>query len=530
MKEMIQKRLLPAIAVVVLLLIAKYFWSLYLYPDVPFGYDAGIYRFLFIRHSGVPPPFDAATLPPWAQVHAPGLFVITNILMHLGVSADMLIGWIWNLLPIVCAVVLAAVVRRRHGDMAGYFVLVAALLSTVQYEGFLMMYQKTFVALLWCALAFSAFEAGSRLWVILGMLAIATHQQIGLVFVVAIGSSMTTSVVLHNRPIPFRRCGEFALTVLLGALWYFPTYERSLQDHMPQLLESGTLLAFLAAVIIVGGFSALLVWLPQKNRRLLWITGAAVCVVLLSLLPVVLDSPDILALLTPRTDTAGGAFLSLGEYLKLSLPLLLAGVAGLALSLEKERGTPWQWAALWCAVASLGMFFFYRRFLLPLDFFLLPFAALAFAALWKHKTTGRAVLAVLVILQGGLLLHRMSTIDPVVKPEWLQEFAALPESVPAGSTVIVMDNMAPWVVGFLPDTSVSGPGIFDSLPLSEWEKFLLGSDADRTEFFSKYKKGTFFYVTDVFRGYYPPDVQSVLAHPCLTAMSARGLYQSTCGA
>ncbi|MBP7114643.1 MAG: hypothetical protein KBA40_04275, partial [Candidatus Peribacteraceae bacterium] len=206
-----------------------------------------------------------------------------------------------------------------------------------------------------------------------------------------------------------------------------------------------------------------------------------------------------------------------------------AGVAGLALSLEHERGTPWQWAALWCAVASLGMFFFYRRFLLPLDFFLLPCAALACAALWKHKTTGRAVLAVLIVVQSGLLLHRMSMIDPIVQPEWLEEFAALPESVPAGSTVVVMDNMAPWVVGFLPDSSVSGPGIFDSLPLLEWEKFLLGSDADRTEFFGKYAQGTFFYVTDVFRGYYPPDVQSILTHPCLKQMSSRGLYQSMCG-
>lgn len=532
MKQIRQQRLLPVLAgVVVLLLLAKYFWSMYLFPDVPFGYDAGIYRYLFIRHAEGFPPFDVAGLPPWAKAHALGMFFFSSLFMHLGVSADILIGWAWNVVPVVLACVLALLVYKRHGHLAGFFVLLAALLSTVQYEGFLMMYQKTFVALLWCSLAFFAFESASLLWIPLGMLTIATHQQIGLIFIVAVGSAMLSSAAVHHRSVSLRRIGEYMLTILLGLLWYLPTYERSLQDLAPQLLASGTILTLLTAVIIVGGFGALLLWLPQKKKRFLWALSAAGCIVLLSLIPIVLDSPGILErLLHSHDEVASGAFLSLTGYLKLSFPLLLAGVTGLMLSLEKERGTVWQWAALWCAVASLGMFFFYRRFLLPFDFFLLPFAAITFTALWKYKHTGRVILAVLVVMQAALLLYRMSSIDPSVKPEWLHEFAALHESVPDGSTVVVMDTMAPWVLGYLPNASVSGPGIFDSLPLSAWEQFLLGSSSDRTQFFEKYPQKTFFYVTDVFRGYYPPDVQSVLQHPCLESTKVSGLYRSMCGA
>ncbi len=531
MREMLPKRLLPVLAgIIVLLLVIKYFWSMYLFPDVPFGYDAGIYRYLFLRHSIGIPPFDTANVAPWAKAHAPGLFFFSSIIMHLGMPVDLLIGAVWNVFPVVLACVLALSLRKRHGDYVGFFVLLAALLSTVQYEGFLMMYYKTLVALLWCALAFTAFEKGSLLWIPLGMLTIATHQQIGLIFIIAIGSSMVSSVVLHSRTVPLRRCGEFLLTIILGLLWYLPTYQHSLQDIAPKLLESGTLLALLAALVIVGGFSALIVWLPQKNRRLLWLLAAASCVILLSLLPVVLDSPSILGrLLSPRPDAISGAFFSLPQYLFVSLPLLLAGIAGLVLSLDSERGTPWQWAVLWCAVATLGMFFFYRRFILPFDFFLLPFVGIAFAALWKNTIAGRAVLGIIVVVQAGLLVHQMSSIDPIVKPSWLTEFAALHESVPDGSTVVVMDNMAPWIVGFLPDSSVSGPGIFDSLSLPEWEKFLLGSDVDRAAFFGHYRKGTFFYVTEVFGSFYPPEVLSVLTHPCLTKTDAPGLYRSACG-
>jgi hypothetical protein len=378
--------------------------------------------------------------------------------MHLGITADMLIGWIWNLIPVLLVLTLGAVVRKKHGDLPGFFVLLAALLSTVQYQGFLMMYQKTFVAMMFCALAFAASDKRSPLWIVFGMFTIALHQQIGLIFVVSIGSAMVSSFVLRQESVSFRRVAEFLLTMALGVLWYIPTYQHSLTDVAPKLLESGTIAAFAVAILVIGGFSGLVVWLPQKNRRLLWFLAACTCAVLLCLLPIAIDSPGIVGkLLASRPDTAGGAFLSLTEYVQLSLPLLLAGIAGFILSLERERGSSWQWAVLWCAVASLGMFFFYRRFLLPLDFFLLPFAALAFAALWNQKKVGRIVLSVLVIVQAVLLLQRMAAIDPAVKPEWIQEFAALHTFVPANSTVVVMDNMAPWVLGFLPDAAVLVP-------------------------------------------------------------------------
>jgi len=119
--------------------------------------------------------------------------------------------------------------------------------------------------------------------------------------------------------------------------------------------------------------------------------------------------------------------------------------------------------------------------------------------------------------------------DPHVEKAWLDGFSTLHEVVPAGSTVIVLDNMAPWIVGYLPNADVSGPGIFNSRSYSEWEKFLLGSRSDRQEFISWYPKGTFFFASPVFSAYYPPEVQSLLAHSCLQPTSHKGLYRSTCG-
>ncbi len=529
MSESMTRRLLSALtALAVLLLLAKYVWTLFAFPGVPFGYDAGIYRFLFIREAAGWPPLFTPALPEWAKSHAPGLFFFTSPLVKAGLSPDLLIGWIWNLVPALLAVTLACVVRRKHGDLAGFFLLLCALVSVVQMQGFLMMYYKVFIALLFCALAFAAFESASLLWIPLGMLTIAVHQQVGLIFAVAVFSALVAKSVFTKHPTTLRQWGEWLLTLVLGLLWYLPTYQRSLGDVLPRLLGSGTVLVLTVALMAVGIFAALIVTLPRQNRRFIWILCVITAVMIAVALPLVSDAPDFVHFLFRHADTQPGAFLSILEYLRMSAPLLFLGIVGLTLSAEKERGSVWQWAALWCAVAAFGMFLFYRRFLLPMDFFLLSFAATAAAALWRNQY-GRIIVAVLLIAQACFLAQQIRSADPHVEPQWLAAFAELSPHVPAGTDVVVLDNMAPWIVGYLPDARVSGPGIFDSRPYTEWEKFLLGSESDRRMFISQYAAGTFFYASPVFFAYYPPEVRSVLTHPCLAPAGPVGLYRSSCG-
>lgn len=513
---------------VVLLLVVKFFWTYVIFHGVPFGYDAGMYRFLFIREAAGWPPFLTPDLPEWARSHAPGLFFLTSPLVMLGLSPDVLIGWVWNFVPVALICLLAQIVRKTYGDRVGFFLLLAGLVSVVQMQGFLMMYYKVFVAMLFCVLAFFAFESRSRWWMLFGMMTIAIHQQIGLIFAVA------TFATLISRQIVTKKFSgslwlQWLTTLVLGTLWYLPTFDRSLGDIIPLFLGSGTMIIVLVGIMAIGIFAALLVTLPTKNRRWIWCLCLAVLVMIAVAIPMVSDAPDAaVRYLFSRTDTIAGAFFSISEYLWLSFPLLLLGIIGLVFSFEKERGNAWQWAAITCGVAVIGMLFFYRRFLLPLDFFLLPFAAIASDALWRSRH-GRSIVLILLTLQAGLMTKHIALADPHVKKAWLEDFSTLHEVAAAGSTVIVLDNMAPWVVGYLPDADVSGPGIFNSRPYTEWEKFLLGSSDDRQEFIAWYPEGTFFFASPVFTAYYPPEVQSVLTHSCFVPTSHAGLYQSVCG-
>ncbi len=531
MQTLLKRRFGLALAALVVLLLCKYFWSMTQFPGVPFGYDAGIYRYLFLRHASGIPPLDTASLPDWAQVHAPGLFLFASLLMKAGVPVDWLIGWVWNLVPVVLACVLAAVYARKEGMLIGLLVLGMALVSVGQYEGFLLMYYKVYIALIWCVLAFYALERGSLSWIFFGMMTVATHQQIGLIFALSTLAAICSGLTWRGAKRVFRSFVRWCITLVLGLLWYVPTYHRSLGDQLPHLLEPMSLIALATGVVLLVCIPYLLFRVPVRHKRSFWIGCGVLLGVALLVTPFVIDAPAFVhKLLEPRSDQTAGVFLSITDYLWTSLPLLLLGITGLLRSVQFHRGTPWQWAVVVSGIAAFSMMFFYRRFLLPFDFFLLPFAALACKALWQQKTTAaHGTVILLVVLQGVLLVDHMGKIDPHVPRSQLQEFSTLHTSVPDGSNLVVLDIMTPWVLGYLPNSSVAGPGIFLSLPLPEWEKFLLGSSEDRKRFFWLYPKNTYFYATDVFFSYYPPDVTSVLKHSCLKPVGPKGLYRSSCG-
>lgn len=529
MMKLVQKRsvILALSAVLVSMLLAKYFWSLFLFPGVPFGYDAGIYRYLFLKHAQAFPPFFVAPLPPWAASHPLGLFFFSGILIRLGMSPDMLIGWMWNCFPVLLFLVLAVIFGRKHGMLTGLCILLVALLSTVQYQGFLMMYWKVFAAFLWCVLAFFTFERRSKLWMLFGMLTIATHQQVGLLFVVAVLASILTQHDEHR--IRLRQLLQWFATLVLGLLWYIPNGRSAILGLLPMLSASLFSLVSLGILVFAIGLIAIVTFFPRHGHFILLLACGVLGGILL-LFPLTGIAPDLLGHLFQRPDAIPGAFFTIPDYLEQSLPLLLLGMFGLFLSFRNQKGTVWQWAAIFSGVAVLSMFFFYRRFILPLDFFLLPFAALALSHLWNSRGYGLRILGgVLVLVQASFALTQIQSIDPHVERGMLDDIAALQNAVEPNTQVIVLDVMAPWVVGYLPENAVSGPGIFDSQPKEAWEKFLYGSDTERSAFISHYPKGTYFFVTDVFRSYYPPEAQTLLLHSCLQSTQMRGLFRSVCG-
>ncbi len=450
-------------------LLIKFLWPLFVF-DVPLGYDPGFYRYLFVHHAEALPPFVLPDLAPWARGHPLGLFFFSSLLLKAGLPVDWLIGWMWNLVPVILAAIYAWIIRRRYGLTVGVLTLLAALLSIAFFDGFAAMYWKTYAALFWMILTFAALEHRSWWSVPLGILTVATHHQTGLLFGLVFGtwiilSSIAMRMEKERRPVgrlyTMRQSVMMVVVglciVLIGAATYAPIWQDAVLVHIPALLD--------------------------------------------------------------RSVAAAGSFPPPLFYLQTSGVLLLLGIIGFVGDVRRERWTVWQLAFLWSAVFVCLRLLFYRRFLLQLDFFLLPFVAIGIRDLWVRyqRRAVRVCLIAALVAQGMVMVLVVRTRGPIVDAQTFAAIERLPSLLPADALVLSLENQSVVVLrGWLPYHRVGGPGLFDaSWSYAEWEKFLLGTDAERQAFLRALPVSTYLFVSPFFRSYYGDRAVSLLHDPCL---------------
>lgn len=453
-------------------LLLKFLWPLFHF-DLPLGYDAGIYRFLFLRYGEAFPPFTFPDLPPWAREHPPGLFFFSSLLLHLGVPVDWLIGWVWNLFPILLAVCSSVVVWRKWGMAVGMVTLLLFALAPAYYDGFAAMYWKTFAALLWMMLAFFSLER--RKWLrgsVFAFLTLITHQQTGLLFALATVS------------------------------WF-----------------------------LLSACSFLLHGSCSPRRFLIFLTGSAALLGLVALSYGQLFD-DILGRLLPLlfqgSRAPPGSFPPPDFYLRHSWPLFLFGMLGVLYDLRRERWTLWQLTLLWSFLFIALRLLFYRRFFLQFEFFLLPFAALTLALLWQRSSSLllRGCIIVLLLVQSVFSVQVMLQRTPVVSAEVFAAVRSLPVFVPDRALVLTLEPMTtPFLRGWLPTYRVGGPGLFDSSWSEEqWEQFLLGKLQDRRALLQSLPGPVFLFVSPEFFSLYGADAERFLADPCFEKGNQAFLY------
>lgn len=461
----------------VLLLLAlclKFFWTLVVY-HIPLGYDVGIYRYLFVRHADGFPPFDVVTLPAWAKGHPLGLFFFTTILMRIGIPVSWLIGWIWNLFPVLLAALLGWVMARREGKAIGLLAMLAALLSIAYFDGFAAMYWKTYASLFWCVLTYHLLERRSWLAIITGILTVATHHQTGLLFGLAFGSWVLIGLIrawISQKRFPTEILLPLVagiVVLIVGLLWYLPVWQDAVAQNLTILLQGD-------------------------------------------------QSP-------------GGNFPSAFFYIRTSGILLAFGIVGLLLSFKRERFTLWQLSVLGCLVFVGLHLLFFRRFFLQLDFFLLPFAAIGIHALWQRYRHIFAriilVIALLIQLVSTALVGMTRTVD--IDPATFASLEAIAGTLPHDATILDPENQSPpFVQGWFPYDHVAGPGLFESAwSFDQWKSFILGTHADRVQLLSSIPGDTYLFASPYFTQYYGQYAATFLHDPCFSPQSAN-LYKVIC--
>lgn len=457
----------------VLLLCIKFLLPLFRF-DVPMGYDPGIYRYLFLAYADSVKEFSMPELLPWAQEYPPALFLLVAPFIILGAPVDLFLGAVWNIIPIAVIALLAAVFYQRSGRSVAIGILLVGLMSQAYFDGFYAMYWKTYAALFLVVLTYHLAENQSPWFILTALITVMLHQQTALIMVVALGVWWATHLPKNWNNTHFRLmtiflgiCGAIAL------MWYLPQWERA-------------------------------IWAPLKSIIVL------------------------------RGENApSGSFPGLEFYIRSTGVILLLGCMGFIRSFTYERFSLWQVSVIVCAVFVFCKLVFYKRFFLQLDFFLMPFAAAELVTLWRHFSSKKihGVLVCIIAVQVAVSAQAMMMRRPQFSAKEVQSIRSIQHQIPEAAAVISLENISgTWLRGWLPNTRIGAPGLFDypGWNKAQWATFIDGSDLDRKVMLSKLTSPVYFYKSDRFTKIYADRSQGVLNDPCLRAVENLPLLESIC--
>ncbi len=458
---------------VLVLLLVKFLLPLFIF-DLPLGYDPGIYRYLFVRHAQGFPPFVLGDIDAWATGHPLGLFFFTSILIKMGIPVDWFMGWIWNLMPVALLLTLAWATSKTHGKKFGIIILLVGLISTPYYDGFTGMYWKTYFSLLFVVLTFGFLDRRSWIAVPMAVIALASHHQTGLLFALALGTHWIVLGRKNYKEKWWKRITIIGLaSFIVAAAVYAPVWKEVIAVHIPYMLTK-------------------------------W-----------------------------GDESLGGSFPPAIFYLRTNGILLALGILGFVVNVRRNRKMCyWHYAALWAAALVILRFYFYRRFYLHLDFFLIPFAAYGITVLWKslQRKLVPIIVCLLLVTQGYLSIETAKVRVPDISSLDFKVVSNLEELVPEDAYVIALENRtATWMLGWLPMNKVAAPGLFNlNWDYETWEKFLLGSEKDRSLLLKKLKGPVYFVITPLLINYYKDQLQGFVDDPCIEIVPNTPLLRSLC--
>lgn len=451
-----------AISVLLLLTVIKFFWTLFAY-EMPLGYDVGLYRYLFIKHGEAFPPFILGDVDAWAKGHPLGLFFFSTILIKLGIPVDWLIGWMWNALSVALLCALAFVSGKERGKYVGVFTLLVGLLSIPYFDGFSAMYWKTFFALFFAVFALHLLERKSYWAFVPITLTIVTHNQTGLLLalVILLWWVYTGSNTFNKQWWTFTGLGVLAAAV--SYIWYLPVWDETIVAHLDTLLNE------------------------QGN------------------------------------NAPAGAFPPAIFYIRNQGLLIVAGIIGLFLSISRKKAIgPWELAALWSGAFVLFQLFFYRRFFLQFDFFLMPFAGYALYVLFTEFKSSllKFGIIVLIMIQAFFSARVMFERKPDIDAENFQaliHYSQRSNPTNYDSLAIIADNQtAIWFRGWAPNARIGAPGLFNlHWNAQEWATVLFGSNQIRHELLKQVRGPIYFFLMPIFYSHYQDSIQPLLNDPCV---------------
>lgn len=366
--------------------------------------------------------------------------IFLDIVRFLGLSPDLSLYGSYILLCLVFAVVFYFFVKEYTNKNIALIALALLILSPVQYIGYWFMLYKNFFGLIFFFLTF-IFLKKKLFW-----------PALLCAFIVPLSHQTTTILLL----------GILGGYILLTLLF-----------HKKFLISE--------LIILTLTFFTYLYLHPHVQQKI--------------------DAPPV------------GVFIEKLDFLLMTVSLILLTLAGFPKFIKVLREN-----LLLLALGGISIIFpllslpYYQRIFLFTNYWLILGAAIGLYGLVvsdsgkenRHRKWIPIVVAILLISQGGQLIHEISRFKPLITPDIVAEIIGLQKIVPDNASILTSVRLTPWVHGWT-TAKVYAPGILkDQHPSWEWQSYWSGSVNERVAFLSTFPKPVYIFIDHSQSGLFVP--------------------------
>lgn len=440
---------------------------------MPLGYDAGMYRYLFLQYSAVDSWLAFPILPSWTNHHSPLILWIIGRLVHIGMSVDIFLGIGWAITCIACIFAYMHLIQKKFSTSIAIISVGFCILSFAIYNTYTLMYWKTMPAAVVLVYALHALE----------------HKKI---IVAAILGVVLAG--LHTQT-------AFLLALIALPWWFYIGYTKTYPVRTWALLS-----IFWVMIVLIA-----LIW--YKN-----------------VLPWVLYK---LTYMVKGVDLSPGAFVSVPMAFKYSIGVGVFGYLGLFIHRKIFCGTIFHWSVIVTTLYTCSNLYFHRRFFIQLDWLLIPFAAYGLQIIWQayNRNLVKICCVVLLIFQFWFGNKQLFAQSFSISPAELTAIKAIQAQVQPTGYVLVPENKSPFFAqGWLPNTQVIAPELLNNnLTANQWSKLIFGVYEAKKEILQTLPSNTtLLLLPTVSRAYGEVSLQRLIQNPCFKQIENTYLYSVVC--
>ncbi len=407
----------------------------YLGNEIPLGYDAGIYKYGLENFAQK--GFSADS---WVKgAMSPGLLYLAAPILKLGVSSQFILTWAFVLLGVLLGFSIYLTAKAYFGNKTAVIALLLFAVSSIQFKVFTYMYYKNVIALMCMFFALYFLERYSQN-------SIDYHHP---------SQKISNSAFwAGQKGWNWNRIWFIVFGVLVGIM------------HLPTFFIFG-----IAYVLFIVN--------NRQNFGKKFVDGLLILALSL-LLYAGFWNEAILPLIAPVAEsfvepgTAPGTFVSFFVYQFSTLYILPFAILGFVHSFWQKKFNMLFFLTFVAATIVYFQFFFFNRFIIHLDVFLIVLAASAFSLMIENsRKLGVGVLVLMIISSGYVTLNDSLNAKPLITSEGLELIKSINLETEGNAKVIAISSeYSPWVLAYSGRETIA-PGLFESNKWSqaEWEIF-----------------------------------------------------------